>query len=111
MAVLEDGFVNSRAKGQRGELETAKLFREYGFDDARRGQQFAGGGESPDVVGLPGYHVENKLYKRCVVYKWLDQAKRDSKGTGLIPLVTLRVDRQDPVAILPLRDFLEIIAK
>jgi len=101
--------VNSRAKGKAGELETAKLFREYGFE-ARRGVQYSGGGDSPDVIGLPGYHVENKRYQRCVVYKWLAQAKKDSKDTGLTPLVTLRADRQEPLAILPLAKFLEIIA-
>ena len=42
--------MNSRAgKGKVGEREFAELLRAHGFD-ARRGQQFAGGADSPDVV-------------------------------------------------------------
>ena len=44
--------MNSRTKGKRGELELAKALRLYGYD-ARRGQQYHGGADSPDVIGLP----------------------------------------------------------
>ena len=41
---------NSRAKGQRGERELAsELQRLFGVN-ARRGQQYCGGADSPDVV-------------------------------------------------------------
>ena len=43
------GKINSRAKGARYERELARYFEENGFP-ARRGQQFAGGSDSPDVV-------------------------------------------------------------
>lgn len=42
-------MTNSRAKGARGEREWAKVLTRMGFP-ARRGQQFAGGPDSPDVV-------------------------------------------------------------
>lgn len=53
--------VNSRAKGARGEREAAKFLRGLGFE-ARRGQQFSGSKDSPDVVtNLAGVHIENKF--------------------------------------------------
>ena len=53
--------MNSRRKGKVGEREFAALLRAEGID-ARRGQQFAGGAESPDVVSkaLAWLHVEVK---------------------------------------------------
>lgn len=53
--------MNSRRKGKVGELEFAKLLREHGFD-ARRGQQFCGGADSPDVLSaaLAWLHLEVK---------------------------------------------------
>lgn len=41
--------VNSRQKGARGERQVRDLFRDVGLT-ARRGQQFAGGTDSPDVI-------------------------------------------------------------
>ena len=53
--------MNSRQKGKVGEREFAALLREHGFD-ARRGQQFSGSPDSPDVVSdaLAWLHVEVK---------------------------------------------------
>jgi Holliday junction resolvase len=71
--------VNSRSKGCRGELEVAALFKRHGFD-ARRGQQFSGGNESPDVVhGMSGFHVEVKRVQAFNLYKAMEQAMRDKK--------------------------------
>ena len=50
-------MTNSRRKGARGELELAAKFTDAGFP-ARRGQQPAGGPDSPDVVpSIPSLHV------------------------------------------------------
>lgn len=73
------GKINSRAKGARGELEAAKLLKDHGFE-ARRGQQYAGGGDSPDVVhNMPGFHVEVKRVENFLLYKALEQASEDKK--------------------------------
>lgn len=101
--------MNSRAKGKAGELEAAIFLREHGFDEVRRGVQYRGGGDSPDLVGLPGCHVEVKRVERGSLYDWLDQAQRDSAGTGRIPVVAHRRNRKEWVAILPLADFLKLI--
>jgi len=96
---------NSRAKGARGELELAAFLTERGFQ-ARRGQQFKGGAESPDVVcqSLTGYHIEVKRVESGNPYKWLAQAKRDA---GMkTPLVAHKKNQQEWVVILRLEDFL-----
>jgi Holliday junction resolvase len=53
--------VNSRQKGKRGERLAAAYLTSLGFP-ARRGVQYAGSAESPDVVvdNLPGVHIEVK---------------------------------------------------
>lgn len=103
-------MINSRAKGKVGELELAAFLRERGFDGARRGQQFRGGGDSPDVIGVPGCHIECKRVESGNLYTWLDQAERD-KAPGLIPVVAHRRNRREWVAILPLDDFLSLIER
>jgi len=101
--------INSRSKGKRGELELAEFLRRRGHD-TRRGQQFAGGGDSPDVMGLPGFHVECKRVEAGSPYKWLDQAKRDAEGSGNVPIVMHRKSRRDWVVIMDAEDFLSLIA-
>lgn len=103
--------INSREKGAVGEREVAGVLREHGFPDARRGQQFKGGTDSPDVVGFhPDWHPEVKRVERGNLYDWLDQAKRDA-GPGKTPVVIHRRNRREWVAILPLEDFLKLIPR
>src|SRR3954462_9637928 len=73
--------MNSREKGKRGEREFAALLRRSGFD-ARRGQQFAGGAESPDVVSetLAWLHMEVKLVEQLNLSAACVQAQRDAAG-------------------------------
>lgn len=54
-------MINSRAKGKRIELQACDFLRSLGFT-CRRGQQFAGGTDSPDVIvdELPDVHIEVK---------------------------------------------------
>ena len=80
--------MNSRRKGKGGELELAAILREHGYD-ARRGQQFRGGGDSPDVTGLPGVHIECKRVERLDLPAAYEQAKRDA-APGEIPAVIHR---------------------
>lgn len=70
----------SRNKGKRGEREVAALLRKYGFA-ARRGQQFAGGSDSPDVVSerFP-FHIEVKFTESLSVPAWIRKAREDSAG-------------------------------
>ena len=84
--------MNSKLKGGRGEREFASLCREEGYDNARRGQQFQGGIDSPDVKGLPGVHVEVKRVERLNIHEAMQQSVRDSEGRA-IPIVAHRRNR------------------
>jgi Holliday junction resolvase len=99
--------LNSRRKGKTGELQFSRLLRTYGFNDARRGRQFSGLG-APDVVGLPGYHVEVKYCQAGQIYNWLQQAI-DEAAPGAVPIVAHRRRRQDWVVILSASDFLGLL--
>ena len=86
--------MNSKAKGGRGEREWAQLCRDHGFKDAKRGQQFAGGVDSPDVTGLPGIHQEVKRVENLNIHKAMAQSIRDSEGKA-IPIVAHRRNRDE----------------
>lgn len=99
--------INSNRKGKQGERELAKFLRDLGFD-ARRGQQYEGGSDSPDVVtDIPGVHLECKRQEKGNLYLWLDQAKRDA-AEGKVPVVAHRKNAREWVAILPLEALLEL---
>ena len=104
--------INSRAKGARGELEFAALLKSHGFE-ARRGQQFSGGGESPDVVSnVPGVHWEVKRVEAGNPYVWLKQACRDCmENIGVMPVVAHRRSNENWMAILPMEAFLDLVKK
>src|SRR5687767_9991850 len=73
--------MNARQKGKVGEREFASLLRENGFD-ARRGQQFSGGADSPDVVSdaLAWLHVEVKRVQALNLGDACAQAEGDCGG-------------------------------
>lgn len=73
--------MNSRNKGKVGEREFASLLREHGFD-ARRGQQFCGSPDSPDVVSdaLAWLHVEVKRVQNLNLTDACVQAEGDAGG-------------------------------
>lgn len=99
----------SRDKGKRGELEVAALLKRFGFE-ARRGQQFSGGGDSPDVIhNLPcGFHIEVKRVERFNVYEALRQAEEDCAGE-LDNLVFHRRNDQYWIVVLDAEKFLHIM--
>ena len=76
--------MNSRTKGKVGEREFAALLREHGYD-ARRGQQFAGGSDSPDVIceALGWLHIEVKRVQNLNLTDACVQAEGDQTGSGL----------------------------
>lgn len=99
----------SKTKGKVGEREVARLLTEAGFP-ARRGQQFKGGGDSPDVVcdGLPGMHIEVKRTERFQLYPALTQAIADGDDLET-PVVFHRSNGNEWVVVLRAADFLSIM--
>ena len=84
-------MTNSISKGKRGEREWAKWLRDnLDYKDARRGQQYQGGADSPDVVcGIPNTHCEVKRVEALNLGKSMAQAVSDSGGDS-IPYVAHR---------------------
>lgn len=101
--------INSKDKGKRGERLCAKKLRDYGYD-ARRGQQFQGSPESPDVVGVPGLHIEVKYTEKLRLWDAIEQSIRDA-GKDEIPVVMHKKNNTEWLAILRLDDFMPIYAE
>lgn len=70
--------MNSKQKGKRGEREFAEFLRSNGLT-ARRGQQFSGSPDSPDVIceELPWIHFEIKRVESLNINRAVEQAKVD----------------------------------
>ena len=70
----------SRDKGKRGEREAAAALREVLSIEARRGVQYQGGPDSPDVsTELDSQlHIEVKRTERLSLWDALDQAQKDA---------------------------------
>jgi hypothetical protein len=90
----------SRQKGKRGERECAAELGALLGVDARRGVQFQGGPDSPDVVlkGVP-LHVECKRVETLNVYKALEQACDDAPENAT-PVVWHRRNGKQSVIIV-----------
>jgi Holliday junction resolvase len=100
--------MNSRQKGARGEREWSAKLREHGFR-ARRGVQYAGGPDSPDVLceDLPGIHFEVKRTERLHLYDALAQAVREAGDK--LPVVAHRANDCEWVVILRADDVLGLL--
>ena len=98
--------INGNQKGKAGEREAAALLKEYGFE-ARRGQQFSGGGDSPDVVhNIPGVHIEVKRTETLSLYKAMEQAREDCADK--VPVVLHRRNGKEWLAIIPAKELLQL---
>jgi Holliday junction resolvase len=92
--------INCRSKGARGEREAAKLLRDLGFAGARRGQQFRGGYDTPDVIceALPGILLEVKCEQAVKpgTKRFEDVWSKlcEDAGTTRAPALLWRHDRQ-----------------
>ena len=81
--------MNSREKGKRGERGWRDVLRANGYA-ARRGQQFSGSPDSPDVVcdELDWAHFEVKHTEHLRMYEAMAQAQRDCGAR--IPILSHR---------------------
>lgn len=99
--------INSKQKGARGEREVRDLLIRFGYD-ARRGQQFAGNPDSPDVISnLEGIHIEAKFVESLNLYKAFEQAERDCGGK--CPTVWHRKTRSPWLITMKAEDFLAML--
>ena len=97
--------MNSKDKGKRGERFAAQWLRDNFGLEARRGCQFSGGQDSPDVVGgFNGTHCEVKYVEKLNLEKAMQQAVGD-RGNN-IPYVFHKRNRHDPLITVRASDLL-----
>jgi len=99
----------SRNKGKVGERELAQeLSRVLGVT-ARRGVQYSGGPDSPDVVtDIPNLHIECKRTEHFRLFEALEQAISDA-GSSQTPVVMHRPNRKSWVVVLRLDDLPKLV--
>ena len=100
--------VNSKQKGARFERQLASKFRDYGYDSRRTAQYCGNTGDASDVVGLEGIHIEAKHQERMQLYEWMDQAKRDSKDTGNMPVVFHKKNNSEILVTMQFDSFMKL---
>jgi Holliday junction resolvase len=99
--------ISSQRKGADGERELAAVLREYGYDMERGGSLSFG--EVPDLVGLPGVHIECKRVERLNVPAAMQQAVKDSQRfRDGMPALFHRRNRQPWLVTIRLEDFMQL---
>ena len=97
---------SQQRKGAAGERELAALLRQYGYDIQRGGFVF---GTVPDLVGLPGIHIEVKRAEQCRILDWMSQSKADAeKFKDGMPIVVWRKNHGEWIVIQPFSDWIQI---
>ena len=99
-------MINSKDKGKRGERHVAQMLREYGYD-AKRGVQYQGSPDSPDVIGLPKVHIEVKFTEKLNLWNALAQSENDA-GADEMPIVVFKRNRSKDYVALKFTDFMEL---
>lgn len=104
------GKINSRQKGARAERMLRDIFIAHGFS-SRRGCQFSGSPDSPDVVvpDLPWLHVECKFVEDLDLYKAVEQAERDAGPK--FPVVFSKKSHKDWLVTMSVESFFELLIK
>ena len=97
----------SQRKGAAGERELAALLCENGYPVQRGGSLSFG--EVPDLVGLPGIHVECKRVERLNLSQAMAQAVRDAeKFQDGAPAVFHRSNRQPWMVTMCFHDWIQL---
>ena len=104
----KETMIHSRNKGKRFELEVSKALKALGFLDARRAQQYAGGVDSADVIGVDGFHIECKMAREAIrlnkSWEQINRDKGDKKG-----LLVWRVNKGKMHVDLLFEDLVELV--
>ncbi len=97
-------MIHSLNKGKRGEREWAAWLNENLNCSARRGVQYSGGPDSPDIVdtAIPCIHYEAKRVEKLNIGEAMAQAVADA-GVK-IPVVAHRKNRQECMVTLRAKD-------
>lgn len=99
----------SQSKGRRAELELSRLLQEHGYD-VRPGEPL-NYGQEPDLVGLPGVHIECKRAETLRLSEWMAQARRDAdRFRDGLPAIFHRRNQEPWRVTMDLTDWLAVYA-
>lgn len=106
-------MVNSRRKGAEYERKVAGMFREHGYMDARRGQQYCGLTGAADVVGVPALYIECKRREAFNLHDAIEKAIAESKaaGRGEFPVVVHQKDRSRTLVTMAFDDWIKVFSE
>ncbi len=94
-------------KGAEGERELVDVLRRNGYQVERGGSQTYG--TIPDVVGLPGIHIECKRQERLDLLGAIEQAETDAaRFMDGRPAVFHRRNRSPWLVTMPLNEWLAL---
>ena len=97
----------SQRKGAAGERELSALLHQHGYEIERGGSLSFG--EVPDLVGLPGVHIEVKRVERLNLGEAMAQAIRDAERfQDGAPALFHRRNRQPWLVTMCLQDWLSL---
>ena len=97
-------MTNNCKKGKRVELKVVHWLHSLGFPGARRGQQYAGGTDSPDVIvpELPHLHFEVKgrvgRPSTAEIERWMVRAHTDA-GQAKTPVLVIVENGRPPMLV------------
>lgn len=102
--------MKSQRKGADGERELAELLRAHGYAISRGGSLSFG--ERPDLVGLPGIHIEVKRREKLNISEAMAQAIRDAERfQDGAPAVFHRRNRQPWLVTMMLEDWMTVFKR
>lgn len=98
---------SQQRKGAAGERELAALLSAQGYE-CQRGSSLSFG-EIPDVLDLPGIHIEVKRVEKLNVVEAMEQAIRDSdRMLDGMPALFHRRNRKPWLVTMRLEDWLKL---
>ena len=101
---------SQQRKGAAGERELVEVLRQHGYEVERGGSLMFG--TIPDVVGLPGIHIEVKRVEHLNVLEAMKQSIRDSeKFQDGMPALFHRKNRSPWLVTMRLEDWLQLYEK
>jgi len=102
--------INSCSKGKRTEREFRDRLRDNGYKSARRGQQFSGSPESPDVVceELSQFHFEVKGVERLNIWDAMYQSTKDS-ALAQFPVVAHKKNGESFLITMTFEDWIRLV--
>lgn len=98
---------SQQRKGAHGEVELAEVLRSHGYEVNRGGSLTFG--SVPDLVGLPGIHIECKRVEKLNLDAAMQQAIKDAERfQDGMPAVFHRKNRRPWLVTMRLDDFIKL---